>query len=52
MIRIRGDHEGDRWLGDRRSPKGLATEEATAYWDRLRFLQQKSARARKRAEER
>jgi hypothetical protein len=37
---------------ENRSPKGLATEEATAYWDRLRFLQQKSARARKRAEER
>jgi hypothetical protein len=35
-----------------RSRKGLVTKEATTYWDRIRFLQQKSPRARKRAEDR
>jgi hypothetical protein len=38
--------------GDRSRPGGIASKEATAYWDKLRFLQEKSPRARKRAEER
>jgi hypothetical protein len=42
----------DQRIAHLRSPKGFATEAETAHWDRIRFIQQKSPRARKRAEER
>jgi hypothetical protein len=42
----------DRELAAARGPRDLATKQQCEYWDRIRFLQMKSPRARKRAEER
>jgi hypothetical protein len=47
-----GIKEFDQFIADHRGPKGLASIESKAYWDRIRRLQMKSPRARKRAEER
>lgn len=42
----------DRKIAHIRGVKGLSSVQETAYWDRVRFLQLKSPRARKRAEDR
>jgi hypothetical protein len=42
----------DREIADSRGVEGLASKEQCAYWDRIRFLQSKTPRARKRAENR
>jgi hypothetical protein len=48
-----GMNAWDRWIGnENRGPKGFASKQQCEYWDRIRFLQNKSPRARKRAEQR
>jgi hypothetical protein len=47
-----GMRDWDRKIADARGPKGLGSVQECDYWDRIRFLQNKSPRARKRAEER
>jgi hypothetical protein len=42
----------DREIVENRGLKGLAIKRQCEYWDRIRFLQEKSPRARKRAEQR
>ena len=42
----------DREIADSRGVQGLGSKEQCAYWDRIRFLQSKTPRARKRAEDR
>jgi len=40
----------DRRIAESMGPGGLASKQQCDYWDRIRFLQKKSPRARKRAE--
>jgi hypothetical protein len=47
-----GARAWDRRIADCRGITGFGSEQECDYWDRIRFLQMKSPRARKRAEER